>query len=187
MKTLNHFIQKGISHAIKLHDLQLRKGTEDPYSIHPISLAMMLIELDLSPEIITAALLHDVIEDTEWTYDDLEEAYNPEIALLVKACTEENRSEKWELRKERTIEKFNTLSDTAKWVVLADKLHNLFSMYQQYQLKGEAVWQHFSRGSEKQKWYYSQLKSEFEKENTLRTSNLYKEYVHYFTLLFERR
>lgn len=184
MKTLNANIQRALGHAIKLHDKQLRKGTAVPYSIHPVSLAMMLLEVNLHPNIITAALLHDVIEDTQWTIDDIEAHYNENIADLVHACTEQNRSEKWEERKRLTIMKLSELSIDAKWIILADKLHNLYSMYSQYESTGEAMWEHFSRGPEKQKWYYGQLKSQFEQENAISVSKLFMNYCYYYDALF---
>lgn len=185
MKTLNSNIQMALGHAIDLHENQKRKGTALPYSIHPVSLAMMLLELDLDEDIIVAGLLHDLIEDTEWTRDDVEAHYSPRVAELVCACTEQNRSEKWEQRKIQTIEKFQGLPMDAKWVVLADKLHNLYSMCSQHDLIGDGVWDHFSRGYDQQKWYYTALKNEFSKEKDLKTSKLYKAFDFYYKKLFK--
>lgn len=185
MKTLNTIVQNAIAYAITKHDKQIRKGTDLPYSLHPVSLAMMLLEERLKPEIVAAALLHDTIEDTETTYEELESVFGLEVTELVRACTEEDQKEKWELRKENTINKFKHQTEDAKWVILADKLHNLYSMYTQNIHEGDQMWSYFSRDVDKQKWYYQSLLSLFKKESHMKHSNMLLAFQNYYDALFE--
>jgi (p)ppGpp synthase/HD superfamily hydrolase len=183
MKTLNPKIQKAIAITIEKHKDQNRKGTPLPYSMHPISLAMLLMEHSFKEEQIIAALLHDMIEDTDMTYGEIEEEFGIKVMTLVRDCTEQNRHEKWEQRKTATLDKFQALDIDAKWIVLVDKLHNLYSMYQQ-SLVDEDVFTHFSRPKEKQQWYYDSLYRLFEGEEDIKRHVLFKSFKEYYRALF---
>lgn len=185
MKTLNDDIQKAIEYSLKLHSEQLRKGGDVPYAQHPVSIAMMMCEEDLAVEIIITALLHDLIEDTIMTYQTLRSEFGETIERYVKACSEPDQSIKWEIRKQATIDKFPKQCMDVKWVILGDKLHNLFSIYKHYLIYGDKTWSYFSRGYDKQKWYYESLKSLFIKENQFKESKMLQNYCQIFTSLFE--
>lgn len=182
---LSEKLQHALNDTLVLHKHQKRKGTVIPYASHPISLAMLLIDAKLKEEIVIAALLHDTIEDTELDEKSLRDKYGQEIYDLVMACTEKDQSQKWEIRKSHTIEKFPGLSEDAKWIVLVDKLHNLYSMYYQYQVVGDALWDNFSRGPEKQQWYYHTLLEKFRQEAQFKNHELLMKYEDFYQKLFE--
>lgn len=185
MKTLNENIQKAIEYSLKLHSEQLRKGGDVPYAQHPVSIAMMMCEEDLDTDIIVTALLHDLIEDTIMTYETLNSEFGDTIEAYVRACTEPDQSIPWEIRKQRTIDKFQDRCNDVKWVILGDKLHNLYSIYKHYIENGEKTWTYFSRGFEKQKWYYESLRNLFVKEEQFKDSKMLQNYCQIFTSLFE--
>ncbi|MDO4860026.1 MAG: bifunctional (p)ppGpp synthetase/guanosine-3',5'-bis(diphosphate) 3'-pyrophosphohydrolase [Bacillota bacterium] len=122
-------IEKAYDTAEKMHEGQLRKSGE-PYIIHPMAAAEILAELGMDEDTIVAGLLHDVVEDTEYTKDDLEKDFGSNIALLVDGVTKLG-SIKFESKEERQAENlrkmFLAMSKDIRVLIikLADRLHNL--------------------------------------------------------------
>ena len=122
-------IEKAYDTAEKMHEGQLRKSGE-PYIIHPMAAAEILAELGMDEDTIVAGLLHDVVEDTEYTKDDLEKDFGSNIALLVDRVTKLG-SIKFESKEERQAENlrkmFLAMSKDIRVLIikLADRLHNL--------------------------------------------------------------
>lgn len=86
-------ILKAIEYTTIHHQGQYRKGSQKPYAMHPVSAAMALQFAGIQNEhVIVAALLHDLLEDTEVSYDDLVEEFNEHVARLVASVSEENTS-----------------------------------------------------------------------------------------------
>ena len=79
-------VEKAYYFGKKAHDGQFRKSGE-PYFIHPVAVANILCDMELDIETIIAGLLHDVVEDTEYTYEDIEREFSKEIADLVDGVT----------------------------------------------------------------------------------------------------
>ncbi len=88
IKNKEHFeiIQDAYEYALKKHEGQFRKSGEE-YIVHPIDVALILSELHTDPVTLVAGLLHDVIEDTDTTYDDIKAVFGEEIALLTEGVT----------------------------------------------------------------------------------------------------
>jgi len=149
--------EKALIFAAQAHQGQNRKGSDVPYITHPIMLAMTLLEMDCADDLIVAALLHDVIEDTETTLTQIETEFGPAVAQLVDAVSEPDRQAAWEVRKQHTIDKLRQAPVSVKLIACADKLHNIRSICKDYQTLGEAVWARFKRGKESQAWYYRGL------------------------------
>jgi (p)ppGpp synthase/HD superfamily hydrolase len=102
--------------------------------------------------------LHDVVEDTEITRGgELKELFGERIANLVRDASEPDKEASWEERKKHTIEISKNIPFESKILVCADKVHNLQSLLHDKLMMGEAVWDSFKRGKEKQKWYYTNL------------------------------
>lgn len=115
--------------AAKMHEGQMRKSGE-PYLIHPLAVTKILAELGMDEDTLIAGLLHDVVEDTEYTNEQLTEAFGEEVALLVDGVTKigalayENK----EQRQAETFRKmFLAMSKDIRVLIikLADRLHNL--------------------------------------------------------------
>ncbi len=122
-------IGRAFDTAKSLHDGQLRKSGE-PYLIHPIAVAIILAELGMDDETIVGGLLHDVVEDTEYTREQLVEDFSEEIALLVDGVTKLGAIKfdtKEEAQAENLRKMFLAMSKDIRVLIikLADRLHNM--------------------------------------------------------------
>lgn len=174
-------IEKAAAFAVRAHEGKTRKGTKIPYSFHPFEAAVIVSGFTDDPEIISAALLHDVIEDTDVTYEELTGQFGKRVADLVRSESED-KSLSWAERKQATIDRLASASREEKMICLGDKLSNLRSTAADRLLEGDFVWQKFRETDKKKhEWYYrgvfGQL-SEFEGEQA------YKEYGRLLKELF---
>ena len=122
-------IGKAFDKAEALHKGQLRKSGE-PYFIHPINVALILAQLGMDEETIVGGLLHDVVEDTEYTREQLVEDFSEEIALLVDGVTKLGAIKfdtKEEAQAENLRKMFLAMSKDIRVLIikLADRLHNM--------------------------------------------------------------
>lgn len=128
-RTINsQLIIKAYEYAKEKHKKQLRKSGE-PYIIHPLQVANTLAKLGLDTQTICAALLHDVEEDTDTTYEDIEKEFGTEIAQIVEGVTKLNDS--FETIEERQAENYKkmfiAMEKDIRIIILklADRLHNI--------------------------------------------------------------
>ncbi len=142
--------------AVKAHEYQVRKGTGLPYIEHPVRVAALLMEMKAGCDMVASGFLHDVVEDTDRTSDEIAKMFGPAVAGLVDAVTE-NKGDSWEVRKQKTIKSLRKADYTVVKLALADKLDNLRSIADDYSRSGESVWLRFSRPYDKQRWYYTSL------------------------------
>lgn len=154
---MNRLIEKAIQFAALKHAGQTRKSTNIPYITHPFAVAMMLKDAKQRDEVIAAGLLHDTLEDTDTSEEEVKTLFGKEILDLVKAASEPNKSLRWEDRKQHTIDSLSVRSKEELALTVADKLHNLRSIQQEADQTGEAVWARFNRGKREQSWYYMSL------------------------------
>lgn len=148
---------KAIEVATVAHEEQRRKGNGTPYITHPVTVSMLLLQAGCSQNAVVAGLLHDTLEDTELSYEDIKREFGPQVANLVEECTESDKSKSWEERKQHTIKRSQSISVEACMIMCADKLHNIRSTVQEFQISGDVVWDRFNRGKTKQEWYYRSL------------------------------
>ncbi|WP_164670886.1 HD domain-containing protein [Virgibacillus doumboii] len=145
-------IEQARTFAEKAHHGQKRKSSDDAYITHPIRVAERLQEAGFSDELICAGYLHDVVEDTPYEMEDIEDAFGPRVTHLVAAHTED-KSKSWQERKQHTIDTVKYAEKEVKYLIVADKLDNLLSMEKEYERQGDALWYNFNAGYEQQKWY----------------------------------
>jgi (p)ppGpp synthase/HD superfamily hydrolase len=147
-------IDRAIEVAAWAHRNQVRKGTDIPYIAHPLAVGLMLARAGCSDEVVTAGILHDTVEDTALTVDDLRREFGEKVASIVEGCSEPDKSLGWEERKRHTLEYMRTAPWEVRAVSCADKLHNLRSIERAIEALGEEAWSRFKRGRADQGWYY---------------------------------
>ena len=173
-------LDKAIIFAVNAHRGQLRKGTNTPYILHPMEAAAIVGSMTNDDEVIAAAVLHDTVEDTAVTLDEICEQFGKRVAELVAAESENKREDKsaastWKIRKEETIEHLKTAPKEVKMLTLGDKLSNIRSICRDYEAQGDALWQRFNQKDKNEhRWYY---KSIADCLSDLREYPAYKEYV----------
>lgn len=174
-------IRKAVEFAIKAHEGSVRKGTDIPYVMHPLEAAVIVSMITKDPVIIAAAVLHDVIEDTFVTREELEENFGPEVAALV-AEESEDKTKSWKERKSHTVDHLKNADIKIKIIALGDKLSNIRSTAREYLLVGDNIWQRFNeKNKESHKWYYWNVAFAIKE---LEEYHAYKEYVNLCELVF---
>lgn len=144
--------------AINAHMGQIRKSEPDkPMIIHPISVGVLLEEYGYDESVVAAGYLHDVVEDTKYTIEDIKNEFGDEIANLVIGASEPDKSLSWEERKSHTIEETKKLPLRNKLVICADKINNLEDLMLKFQKSGKRDFSAFKRGEEQQRWYYTSV------------------------------
>lgn len=156
--------ERAVQLALEYHSGQQRKGGGLPYILHPMEVAVIVSTLTDDREVLAAAMLHDVVEDTPATVEAVEERFGPRVAALVASESENKRPEipaadSWLLRKQEALSELAGSQDPAvRMICLGDKLSNLRSLRQLALQDGDGMWQHFHQKDPRQHgWYYREL------------------------------
>lgn len=150
---------RAVCFALEKHSGQTRKTSKAPYILHPMESAAIAGTITDDKEILAACVLHDVLEDTGTTAEELAALFGERVTKLVLSETEDKRrdrpaSETWETRKEESLKALKETDDIAvKIVWLGDKLSNMRSYAREYAKKGNALWDGFhQKDPRKQFW-----------------------------------
>lgn len=147
-------IDQAIGFAARAHEGQHRKAGNMPYIAHPVGVAMILQGMGCDETVVAAALLHDTVEDTAVTLDEVRLTFGNQVADIVAIVSEPAGPMKWEARKQHMIEGLRQAPLPAKLVAAADKYHNLNHTLRHQNKPDVVVWDRFGRGREQQAWYY---------------------------------
>ena len=157
-------VSEAIVFAVKAHDGMRRKTSQVPYILHPMEAAVIVGTMTDAQVLIAAAALHDVVEDAGVTIEEIEEKFGKRVRELVASETEDKRadlppSETWRIRKEESLAVLEKIEDIGVLMVWrGDKLANMRSIYRDWKLEGDAMWQRFNQKSvSEQAWYYRSI------------------------------
>lgn len=157
-------VSEAIVFAAKAHDGMRRKKSDAPYVLHPMEAAVIVGTMTDDQNLIAAAALHDVVEDAGVTIEKIEASFGKRVRELVESETENKRaalpaSATWRIRKEESLAVLKNTDDTDVLMVwLGDKLANMRSIYRDFKVEGNAMWQRFNQKDvNEQAWYYRSI------------------------------
>lgn len=151
--------QDALVFATARHAGQVRKGTDIPYTAHLLGTCSLVLEAGGDEDQAIAGLLHDLIEDSKGTIDEVRDRFGDRVARIVDDCSDSDGSEPrlpWPRRKERYLAELAGHGEDSLLVSNADKLHNLRAIVADYRRLGEELWARFNPDSDPL-WYYSEL------------------------------
>ena len=141
-------VDKAIVFATRAHQGTERRGKGFPYIVHPLEAMAIVATITNAPDLLAAAVLHDTVEDTDVTLDDLKQEFGEHIANLVADETDvkhtpDGKKLTWKERKQRDMDNLKAASREVKIVAIGDKLSNMRAIARDYRQKGDALWQIF--------------------------------------------
>ena len=150
----NEMLNNAIAYAVEKHRNGLRKGTKMPYIVHPLEVMHNLLLMGADKNLMAAGVLHDTVEDTDATLEEIAEKFGEDVASLVASHTEKDKSLPWKKRKDIALEHLKHANKREQMLVLADKLSNMRAIARDYDKIQDKLWERFNRGKEDQAWYY---------------------------------
>ena len=171
-------LDRAITFAVKAHQGMERKGKGFPYIVHPMEAVCIVATMTNDQELLAAAALHDVIEDTDTTADDLKKEFGERVAMLVEAESDDktggSKADTWHQRKQDTLDRLRNADLDIKIVALGDKLSNMRAIAYDYAVLGDELWNRFTvKDPAEHAWRYHALA---EALNDLSDTDAYKEF-----------
>lgn len=151
-------LEEAMRFAAKAHAGQLRRGSDTPYFVHVAAVALMLERAGFGEDVIIAGLLHDVVEDTATSIEEVAARFGERVCEHVRNCSEvktdeEGKMRPWIDRKRDHLAALSAAPIEVRGIILADKLHNLVSI--EFDLReNRPVWRQFHAEREQVLWYY---------------------------------
>ena len=181
-------IEQAIRFAALAHEGQKRKGSGQPYIFHPLEVLNLVSLMTLDEDILCGAVLHDTVEDTGTSMEDIAREFGEHVAKLVSYETEDkrsgqNKSDTWLDRKKEAIETIRNIDEIGgKMICLGDKVSNLRSFHLGLLQEKEAFWDHFNQKDPLMHyWYYNELKNAL---SELKDQAVYMEYCFLIEAVF---
>ncbi len=156
-------LDKAICFAVQAHHNTERRGKGFPYIVHPLEAVAIVATITPDQELLAAAALHDVLEDTDITLEDLRREFGERVAGLVEQESDKfvegvSEEDSWRTRKQAAIDRIAASSYEAKIVALGDKLSNMRAIARDYSIKGDELWNIFHVKDRKDhEWHYRGL------------------------------
>ena len=180
--------EKAIIFAVEHHQGVIRKMEGNPYILHPMEVAQIAAKIKNDDELLAACMLHDTVEDTDATLDDIRNQFSERVAQLVASETEDkypgiNPATTWRRRKEESLEELMASEDEdVKILWLADKLSNIRSLHRQYLKEGDQIFNYFNEKDPRQhRWYYRRIEILL---SELADTDAYREYSRLLDVIF---
>jgi (p)ppGpp synthase/HD superfamily hydrolase len=148
-----------LAFAMSYHGDQVREGTKIPYLSHLLGVCALVLEDGGDEDQAVAALLHDVVEDTPASVQDVRATFGNRVAAMVAGCTDSTEEPRrpWRERKERYLRHLSEASPDVLRVSVADKLYNARTILVDRRGVGDAIYDRFTGGKDGVHWYYRQL------------------------------
>ena len=157
-------VSEAIAFAVCTHDGMRRKKSNAPYILHPMEAAVIVGTMTDDQNLIAAAALHDVVEDAAVSIEEIEEKFGKRVRELVASETEDKRADlppadTWRIRKEESLAVLKNTDEIGVLMVwLGDKLANMRSIYRDFKVEGDSMWQRFNQKDPKEQgWYYHSI------------------------------
>ena len=182
-------LDRAIIFAVKAHTGTERRGKGFPYIVHPMEAVEIVATITPDQELLAAAALHDVVEDTDVSADELRREFGDRIAALVVAESdvfEDGVSEEdsWHARKKAAIDRLARAPYEAKIVAMGDKLSNMRAIARDYAVKGDSLWSIFhAKDPKDHEWHYRGLADSL---SDLKDTFAYKEFVSLIDQVFSK-
>lgn len=177
-------LNDAITFAVSCHSGQCRKGSNKPYIFHPLEVMNILNNMNADTNLLIAGVLHDVVEDSDATLDDIENRFGKEVAELVASHTED-KSFSWKERKQSCIDILKNGNKRECMLIMADVVANQRNILKDYQLVGEELWNRFNAPKEMQYWYYDNVQAAlYNMQFDADTKDIYWEMVNTFKDIF---
>ena len=168
---------KAVVFATRAHSGTERRGKAYPYIIHPMEAVTIVASFTNDPEMLAAALLHDTVEDTGVTIDQIRKEFGDRVADLVQHETAPlPDGTPWRIGKEAQIAQLANAPYDSKVVAMGDKLSNMRTLASDYKAMGDQLWKRFHapNGKDDIAWYYQSLAKAL---SELSETAAYKEFV----------
>ena len=163
-KALNtELLDRAIIFAVRAHAGTERRGKGFPYIVHPMEAVEIVATMTPDQELLAAAALHDTVEDTDVTVDQIRAEFGDRVADLVAAESDAfvegvSDEDSWHSRKQAAIERLAKAPHDAKMVALGDKLSNMRAIARDYAVQGDALWTLFhAKDPKDHAWHYRGL------------------------------
>ena len=156
-------LDRAILFAVKAHAGTERRGKGFPYIVHPMEAMEIVATITPDQELLAAAALHDTVEDTDMTIEDIRAEFGERIANLVAAESDvfiEGKSEEetWHARKQAAMDRLAAAPHDAKIVAMGDKLSNMRAIARDYAMMGDKLWDIFhAKDPADHEWHYRGL------------------------------
>ena len=156
-------LDKAIVMAVSAHGNTERRGKGYPYVVHPLEVVSIVATMTSDQELLAAAALHDTVEDTGVTVEDIRREFGDRVAGLVEVETDRlsvgiREEDSWHERKQAAIDRIASASRDGQIVALGDKLSNARAIYRDYKVMGDEIWNLFHvKDRASHKWHYEGL------------------------------
>ena len=156
-------LDRAIVFAVQAHHNTERRGKGFPYIVHPMEAVEIVATITPDQELLAAAALHDTIEDTDVTVEDICREFGDRIAELVFAESDQftegvSEEDSWHDRKQAAIDRLAAAPHDAKIVAMGDKLSNMRAIWRDYRLQGDELWNIFHvKDKASHEWHYRGL------------------------------
>lgn len=159
--TIEHYeepLWAAINYSAYAHENQVRKADQRPFIVHPFDVMERVRKVTDDTNTQIAAVLHDTVENTCVTFDDIQERFGPEVAFMVWGVTKRDDIDNWHDRDNAYLARLeHEAGDSSVIIALADKASNLEDMIRNHKEQGDEFWQHFKLQPLEQLWWYTSV------------------------------